>query len=290
MAPEPAATRVVFVNYHSESLVEPRVDALASAGFPITVVDNSGTFVAGGADVIDPGRNVGFGAACNLALQRTSEPFICLHNPDVTADPDDLIALSAHLERQMRPGAAAPALKTQVGIRQLGFRYPSPTRELARSLAIRKPALRPAVVPRSDNGRFASGALMLLSTSAMHAVSGFDERYFMYVEDADLWRTFADRGFTTAFHSGIVVEHDSATGSPASAGTRELLRRVGVQAFLEKWNNRAAWRRCRKVHEFAPVLAACDTHLKAVVQNAIGSGSLPSAVSEAVRRYMEFRR
>jgi hypothetical protein len=55
---------------------------------------------------------------------------------------------------------------------------------------------------------FVSGAFMACRTTALREVNGFDERYFLYFEDADLSRTVQARGWRTAYCPESVVIHD----------------------------------------------------------------------------------
>jgi GT2 family glycosyltransferase len=59
------------------------------------------------------------------------------------------------------------------------------------------------------------GASMLIRRAPFEAVGGFDERYFLYWEDADLCRRLRDRGWKTRYVPGAVVRHPGG----ASAAT-----------------------------------------------------------------------
>ena len=65
-----------------------------------------------------------------------------------------------------------------------------------------------------------SGACMLVRREALEAVGGFDERYFLYWEDADLCRRLRARGYTIRYvparDRGARVGHSSRTARAAS--------------------------------------------------------------------------
>ena len=52
-----------------------------------------------------------------------------------------------------------------------------------------------------------TGAFMLCRTDVLKAVAGFDPRYFMYLEDFDLSRTFQCQGWRTVYCPEASVTH-----------------------------------------------------------------------------------
>lgn len=52
-----------------------------------------------------------------------------------------------------------------------------------------------------------SGSFMLCRTRALREVGGFDPRYFMYFEDADLTRSLRARGYKTVYYPFVNVTH-----------------------------------------------------------------------------------
>ncbi len=288
---------VVFVNYHSESLISGRAAALLEDGIEVIVIDNSGTY-RGPGYVHDPGLNLGFGAACNLALRHISAGVRCLvlHNPDVSASPAHVIALAEIVERQRRPGLAAPVLQVD-GLGRLGYHYPSVAREFAASVRVGRSgtAARPPtglVARLSSRGkRFGSGALLAVSTTALRLVGGFDERFFLYVEDCDLWHRFGRAHRDRAFASDLVVEHQGkSSGGGMDLGTRELLRWLGIELFASKHHGQE-WHIYRRVHERAlPQLVANEVTLAGQVAEFWQAGLDPVCTAVRIRRELQLRR
>ena len=109
---------VVFVNYHSREMIEPRVIRLLANDVPVLVADNSGEFGASHVPSISTGGNVGFGAACNAAVAALPSGIraVCLHNPDVDIDPDAVLELVGRMTPGV--GALAPAIATGGVVRE----------------------------------------------------------------------------------------------------------------------------------------------------------------------------
>ena len=57
---------------------------------------------------------------------------------------------------------------------------------------------------------------MMIRREAFRAVGGFDERYFLYWEDADLCRRLLSRGWRTAYVPQAVVTHHGGRSSRSS--------------------------------------------------------------------------
>jgi N-acetylglucosaminyl-diphospho-decaprenol L-rhamnosyltransferase len=287
-----AEVAVVFVSYGSEALVAPRAEALLAAGLPVIVADNSGTYDGPG-QVVDPGGNVGFGGGCNaaVAMLPASCQVAILHNPDVDADPSVLRALAARLAADDRGGLLAPAVREPGGVRPTGFRWPTAAREVV--LAVleatgwqrrrRHRAAPGAVVPAAPAGAtFGTGALLAVHLPAFRAVGGFDERFFLYLEDADLWRRVDDAGWTVGFAPDLVVDHASASGSALGDLDRAVLRWVGVELFAALHHG-ARWRAFRLAHLGPMVSAALRGSRPArTVLGAWLRGRSPEAVAAAV--------
>jgi len=119
--------------------------------------------------------NLGFGAACNRALDQVRTPLAFLLNPDALLEPGDLALLVQESQRFPDAAVLAPQLRSAHGAIDLSYRWPS-NRWSARG----PPALGPLCVG------FASGAALLLVLSNMGQASRFDERFFLYYEDEDL--------------------------------------------------------------------------------------------------------
>jgi GT2 family glycosyltransferase len=266
----------------------------------VVVVDNSGTFPSGALHVLDPGRNVGFGAGCNLGVSALPSHVkaVCLHNPDASATSAQLLQLAVRLGEQRRPGLLAPAGRTGGEVRPAGYRYPSPVRELALGWRathgggradVRADAQAPRTTTAVGGRRFGTAAMLLADRGALAAVSGFDERYFLYVEDLDLWDRVAAAGYDVGFAPEVVVGHEGAAGSDAGAGLRALLRWLGVEQFSQlRAHGRWSW--LRAAHR--PFLARLDApaHVVGEVRKAWQEGVSPVEVQERVRPHLERRR
>ena len=124
--------------------------------------------------VIEAGSNLGFGGAVNLAAAQARGRTLLILNPDVRMRSQDIDALVARVDRT--GGVAGPVLcEPSSGKRLYGSRYD------LMGLPIESSRPRPAF--------YVQGCALAISSALFRRIGGFDDRYFLFAEDADLcWR------------------------------------------------------------------------------------------------------
>jgi GT2 family glycosyltransferase len=236
----------VLVNYNAGDELRKALESIANeagTNWEAVVVDNASS--DGSVDVVEPfapaarairnTRNVGFATAVNQGIAASTSPLLLIMNPDCRLTPGAIARLAAVLERHARCAIAGPRILNPDGSVQGSARGDPDmmTGLFGRTALLQRlmPSLSVArrnVVPAAANGGssdgvvvdWLSGACMLARRSALEAVGGFDERYFLYWEDADLCRRLRARGYdvryvpeATAIHR---VGHSSRTARAAS--------------------------------------------------------------------------
>jgi len=165
--------------------------------------------------------NIGFGRAVNQALAQARAPFVLIMNPDCRLEPGAMAALEGEMSRQPQCAIAGPRILDPDGSVQGSARGDPDmfTGFFGRSTALRRllpwlPAARrnvldvtvPAGAP-SLAVDWVSGACVLARREALLAEHGFDERYFLYWEDADLCRRLRTRGYEVRYVPGATAVH-----------------------------------------------------------------------------------
>jgi GT2 family glycosyltransferase len=156
----------------------------------------------------------GFGANHNRAFATCREPFFCVLNPDIRFIDDPFPRLLACLEHD-EVGVAGPFLRdTQGQVQDNGRSFPTPGRIARRLLtrsehdAIFKPSRQGYVV--SD---WIAGMFMIFRACDYQKIGGFDQRYFLYCEDADICMRLRRLGLLTCRHPRAWAIHDPARQS-----------------------------------------------------------------------------
>lgn len=159
---------------------------------------------------LETGRNLGFGAGANRGLAATSNPLILLVNPDAEVLPGAVDAMRRVLAVDPAIGVVGPQVLNPDGSPYPSARaFPNLIDAMAHgALGLIAPKNRWSTRYREpDRVDWVSGTAMLLRRSALEEIGGFDESYFMYVEDVDLcWRLRA-RGWKVAFAPDAGVLH-----------------------------------------------------------------------------------
>ena len=214
---------IVVYNGYDEALKAAQTVLHCTRRYPVTLylVDNASPdgsgkkleqAVADGLLAAGPGQQVvvhcrtengGFGTGHNMILPELDSDFHFILNPDIQLTADTLSDLAdwmaAHPDAVMaRPSLVFPDGKPQqLPLRRCALR-PMLYRQLPRLsfwkgqndhyLMLDEDLTRPIEI------EFCTGSFSGVRTSTFKAVGGFDESYFMYVEDADLTQKMRTRG------------------------------------------------------------------------------------------------
>lgn len=166
------------------------------------------------------GQNLGYGRGHNWAVFR-SEPsrYHLILNPDVVFGPGVLERLTAYLDENPSVGMISPrVLNADGSLQHLNKRYPSVLDLFLRRFYTWR--FLPCLNRRLDRYEmrdvgydeicevpFMTGAFMLCRTEVLRAVGGFDPRYFLYFEDADLSRRIQAAGYKTVYYPHVRITH-----------------------------------------------------------------------------------
>lgn len=219
----------VVVNYNAGSTLLACVESLQAdtSGGPLelVVVDNDSSdgsvqLLASTHPevlVIEAGQNLGYAAAANLGVAATEAPVVAVLNPDTVLYPGTAKAMLARLAAEPTLGAVGPQLRNPDGSVYPSARcLPSVGDAVGHGLlfffwpgnpftARYRQAGTDTALPRDVD--WVSGAAVWLRRTALDEIGGWDEDYFMYVEDVDLCWRLGLAGWRVAYEPGGVVEH-----------------------------------------------------------------------------------
>ncbi len=145
---------------------------------------------------IDVRDNLGFGKANNLALQRADSDYHVFINPDVVFIEDTLSILFKYMQRNPDIGMTIPRLIDENGNLQSAYRrevtvLDGLNRTLLRGI-MKKRTVKHSMMDMDYTKPFAvpfgQGSFLYGRTPLLKEIGGFDDRFFMYLEDADLCR------------------------------------------------------------------------------------------------------
>jgi GT2 family glycosyltransferase len=186
----------------------------APAGLAVTVIEND--------------RNRGFAPACNQGAARGRGDYLLFLNPDTRLHPRSLDHAVGAIDEE--PGASiglvgfrlidAQGVTQRTSGRFPGFRtIVNQTLGLTRVAPDHFRGIRLCEWSHDETREvdFVCGAALLVSRPLFEALGGFDERLFLYLEDADLALRARRLGWRARFCAEATVEH---AGGWSSGSTR----------------------------------------------------------------------
>lgn len=258
-APPQLPVAVVTVTFSPGEHLAAMLDSLsaATAGETYVIMADNGSVdgapqraVSAQVELLQTGGNLGYGAAMNMGVARARElaaagavdpNFIVLSNPDVVFHPGSIDHLIRCAQQRPRAGAIGPRI-----VEADGSVYPSARAVPQLGTGIGHALLADlwpanpwsaAYRAQSDMSRtrvagWLSGSCLLLRTEAFAAVGGFDERYFMYLEDVDLGDRLSRAGWENIFCVDAAISHAQGHSTAAHSLTMLSAHHDSAYRFL----------------------------------------------------------
>lgn len=190
-------------------------------------------------------KNIGFGAAHNIAIHQTNSTYHLILNPDISFSSDVIEQLASFMEERLDIGTVMPkVLYNQGEIQRLCKLLPSPMNLFGRRFAGESKwgktldtsyELYDFTYDYVLDVPNLSGCFMFVRTILLKEIGGFDPRYFMYLEDVDLVRRIGQHA-RTVFYPFVSIYHGYQKGSYAHG----KLMRIHIQSAI-KYFNKWGW-------------------------------------------------
>ncbi|MFT4041852.1 MAG: glycosyltransferase family 2 protein [Gordonia sp. (in: high G+C Gram-positive bacteria)] len=234
---------VVTVTYWSGGYLETFLKSLGhatSANPPVIIADNGsgdGAPEAAARDyenvtLVHTGGNLGYGGGINRAVAELNPDIdlVVIANPDVEWQPGAIDELVAATARWPRAGSLGPLIREPDGsIYPSARRVPDLVSGTGHALLGTVWKTNPwtaayradDVAPSERPVGWLSGSCLLVRREAFQSIGGFDERYFMYMEDVDLGDRLGKAGWLNVYVPGAEVVH--AKGHSADRDPESML-------------------------------------------------------------------
>lgn len=286
MSVDPSGVSVVVAHYGdpapTRSVVSDLMKQQTDRPLEIVVVDDASPRALGGlpgaARIVRRESNGGYGSAVNTGASVSSMPLLLILNSDLALAPDFIerfvVAASPHL-----PCVAGPATQEAGSYLVTGRRFPRLWRHVVEGLQplhrwserdwyqrLIGRDLRCGTNDIVVDVDWVQGSALLLPRASFAAVSGFDERFFMYSEEVDLQRRLHDLGVPSVFIGTVAVEHAGGTSTDSGNRTAWLVR--SQLTYAEKWSSARALR-------VALIGVACVNLAFNLGRRVAGAGSSP---------------
>ena len=215
---------ICVVNWNAGDVLRDCLQAIyedeRSASWELFVVDNASTDSSPDmvrnefpqVELLEPGENLGFSRANNLALGQATGDLLLLLNPDTRPGPGALGELVDFMRARPAIGIAGPRLVRPDGRLELSCgRIPTPLGEIGRKLLLHR------VFPffrfvgwdhrTTRSVGWVTGACLMIRRETAEQTGYLDPQIFMCLEDVDWCMRAHQSGWEVAFFPGSEVVH-----------------------------------------------------------------------------------
>lgn len=222
-----AVIDVVIVNWNSGNSLERCLCSIKNYGADllrqIIVVDNGSTDGSEGVcskydhvTLIRVGTNLGFAKACNIGAKNVSSDWILFLNPDTALLPNSISNLSKGLELvSANVGICGVQLVNEAGaVARTCVRFPTASQFFLHTVGLDRfwPRLGYPMLDwdhaTTCNVDQIMGAFYLVRLHIFEELKGFDERFFVYMDDLDFSYRAMKMGWQSKYISEIQVFHE----------------------------------------------------------------------------------
>jgi len=249
---------IVILNYKSKGFTLNCIKSIKEADFgglkyEIIVVDNNSddnikdilNWQYPEAKFIQNRSNLGMGAGNNVGLKQAQGDYLVVMNPDTIAMPDTFLLLHQYMQAHPRAGVVGPQqLNPDQSIQNSCFREykmltPVYRRTPLGGLPIAKKDIDLFLMKDFDHKSerevpWLLGSFLFLRRAALEQAGFFDERYFMYFEDADLCRSLRQKGWAVVYFPAARIIHNHLRQSAQIAWYKFFTNRM-TRYHIASW-------------------------------------------------------
>ena len=192
-------------------------------------------------EYIDAGTNLGFGKGHNTVLDKLDSEYHAIVNPDILFCEDAFSKIIAWMDENNDVGMVIPDIRDEYGKRQLVYREELTVFDMfirffckgAFKKRVKKHTLQDKDYIKPFQVHFGQGSFLVVRTELFKELKGFDDNFFMYVEDADLCKR-VNQVSKLMYFPGARVIHKWEKGSHVN----KVLFKYHVQSmkyYFKKW-------------------------------------------------------
>ena len=251
---------VCIVAYHNYGDIKNALDTMelftsSEISKTVYIVDNGNTpeyekenrefqeFLKKYSDVryIDNRENLGFGKGHNKVLPLIKSKYHCIMNPDIVFVEDAFKAIINYMEQDNSVGMVIPNITDEKGKRQLVYRKELTVFDMfirmfckwAFPKRIKSHTLQDEDYSKPFKVPFGQGSFLVIRTELFKRIHGFDDGYFMYLEDADLCKR-VNVVSKLMYYPGATVIHKWGQGSHKNIKLFKL-HLCSMKYYFNKW-------------------------------------------------------
>ncbi|GJL96793.1 MAG: glycosyl transferase [Hyphobacterium sp.] len=193
---DPEIAELILVDHDNPAEIRTRLDQIAGSNVCLKLIRTN--------------ENLGFSKGCNIGAAAASHDWLFFINPDAKAESGAASKLVAALSGAQEPAIAGARILNEDGSEQRGSRRRQLTlwTAITAITGLARLGMEQELVPSNPIAVPAiSGAAFAVSAEGFRTLGGFDDGYFLHVEDIDICR----RAATVLFVPDAIIHHAGGT-------------------------------------------------------------------------------
>ena len=255
----PVDLSIIIVNYHHSHMLDNCLESvyrtIEKIQFEVILVDNSSkddglesilkryTKI----QFINNSKNVGFARANNQGAKIASGDFLLFINPDTIMIEDAVEAMLGYIRSDSSIGILGPKVlnpdqTTQFSCRKfptvwsgLFNRYSLMTRLFPNNRYSKDYLMLDYDHNSICSVDWVSGCCMMMSESTLKKTGGFDENYFLFIEDVDLCRVIKEQGLRVVYFPNAKIFHKISSSNARATPQMIIKRHQGMIYYNQKY-------------------------------------------------------
>lgn len=183
-------------------------------------------------------KNLGFAQANNKAAKKAKGKYILFLNSDTQVQDDGIEGMVEFLNLNERIGVLGARLKNSDGSNQpsAGSFYTLP-RVMLMLLGVERLGFLRYTPKRRQRVDWVSGGAMMTRKELFDKLNGFDQNFFMYLEDMEFCYRVRKIGYATYFYPEVDIKHKGLGSSNRTFAVVHIYK--GLVYFYKKHGSRA---------------------------------------------------
>ena len=191
--------------------------------------------------------NPGFGTSHNIGILKlaTKSKYHLILNPDIYFEINVLDEIIKFMDKYKHIGLVMPKILYPDGTTQyLAKLLPSPLTFFVRRILRNLPVVGKYFASNFDlkfsgynkifEAPYLSGCFMVFRSEVLLRINGFDQNYFMHMEDLDISRRILQAGYKNIFFPSVFVYHDHIYKSTLEIKSMKMYLKSAIYYF-NKW-------------------------------------------------------
>lgn len=188
-------------------------------------------------------KNLGFGAACNLVASLNNNCHIFYLNPDCIINNLDIKNCFEQLEKNIGSIISPIVYDGDTGnIQNLRYSWTNYWKVIPIWLNARRLLLHKKNTQKNiTKPIWVAGSAFFITSESILGVGGFDENFFLYFEEEDLFRRLYKKGIKLRIAKNSTATHYAGTSTETSKNIMREYMLISGLYYTYKWSGKKSW-------------------------------------------------